>query len=180
MYLTQDGFILDMSTAPPPSYSLSLRGRPTTPPSTSANGLLIHSRMYALADYYNIPPLKNLSKTKFRKAAQTHWDSPEFGQAIEIIFTSTLYGDRGLRQVVKEIVQEHHSVMEKPEIESIMRESPDFAYDVLMSMLKKKVLLFESISCSNCKNYSSITGGAVMTVCRCGKFVNIGTVSKHQ
>lgn len=136
--------------------------------------------MYALADYYNIPGLKDLAKTKFCQAAQIHWNSPEFGEVIEIIFTSTPSGDRGLRQAVKEIIQGHLSVMEKPEIESIMRELPDFAYDLLMIMREKSIIWNENITCIFCDNLGSMDGGPVMTRCKCGCFVTVGTFPTRQ
>ena len=67
--------------------------------------IIAHARMYAIAEKYNIPPLKELAQEKF---AATLWDVnnakdfdiPAFVAAIDIIFSSTLSTDRGLRDTI--------------------------------------------------------------------------------
>jgi hypothetical protein len=92
---------------------------------------LIHARMYAIADYFEVPGLKKMASTKFQAAAERHWNSDKFGEAVHVAYTSTLPEDRGLRQIVKDILMRHMTLLNKPEIESIMREVPDLAFDML-------------------------------------------------
>jgi hypothetical protein len=95
------------------------------------NNPLTHARMYAIADFYEIPGLKNLAQQKFQAAAERHWNSTEFGEAVHVVYTTTLAEDRGLRQTVKDILLRHMTLLNKPEVESIMREIPDLAFDML-------------------------------------------------
>jgi hypothetical protein len=87
--------------------------------------------MYAIADYYEVPGLKNLAERKFQQAAERHWNSTEFGEAVHVVYTTTLAEDRGLRHTVKDILLRHMTLLNKPAIESIMREVPDLAFDML-------------------------------------------------
>lgn len=134
--------------------------------------------MYSLADYYKIEGLKELAKTKFRASTEKHWDSPELGQAVYIVFTSTLSKDRGLRQVVKEIFQKHPRIMGKPEIESVMRELPDLAYDLLMITRDLLVLLPVNAYCQSYNCHKSLTGCQLLAVCSCGRSTPVGTVPR--
>lgn len=95
---------------------------------------LTHARMYAIADFYETSGLKQLSENKFRQAVSRHWNSPEFAQAIHVVYTTTLAEDRSLRQIVKDALLGHMSLMYKPEIESIMREVPDLSFDMLKGL----------------------------------------------
>jgi hypothetical protein len=103
----------------------------TEEPIEPSNNPLIHARMYAMADFFEVPGLKKLATTKFQTAVERYWNSVEFGQAVHVVYTSTLAEDRGLRQIVKDILMRHMALLNKPEIESIMREVPDLAFDML-------------------------------------------------
>ena len=93
--------------------------------------LILHPRMYSLADYYQIPELKEVAKKKFAKAAKVSWNAPEFGRAVYIIFKSTSSTDRGLREIVRQTLRDHPELMDKTELEETIREMPDLAYDAL-------------------------------------------------
>jgi len=106
------------------------RPRPREPMTTRTNPLT-HARMYAVADFYNVSGLKELANKKFRDTAREHWDSNDFAKAVEVVYTTTPPKDRGLRQVVKYVLRNHRGLLDKPEIDTIMKEVPDLSYDVL-------------------------------------------------
>ncbi|KAF2434607.1 hypothetical protein EJ08DRAFT_676060 [Tothia fuscella] len=99
-----------------------------------ARNPLVHSRMYAIADFYEIPGLKQLAQKKFQQAASRHWNSPEFVEAIHVAYTSTVSNDKGLRQICKDVLLQHMMLLNKPEIEGILREVPDLAFDMLKGL----------------------------------------------
>lgn len=61
--------------------------------------LLIHTHVYVIADKYNIPLLKDLAKEKFAAALgmMDVLDVPSFVAAVEVIHTTTLTTESGLR-----------------------------------------------------------------------------------
>lgn len=64
---------------------------------------MAHACVYTIADKYGVGLLKNLAAAKFVVAL--HYigfaDIPEFIDTIEMVYTSTLGSDRGLRDYIK-------------------------------------------------------------------------------
>jgi len=90
-----------------------------------------HARMYAIAGFYEIPGLKTLAKEKFKEVATQHRGRKEFAEAIRMVFTTTAAEDKGLRDVVKEILLGNMSLLHNVDVEKVMREIPDLAFDML-------------------------------------------------
>ncbi|KAF2634397.1 hypothetical protein P280DRAFT_385650, partial [Massarina eburnea CBS 473.64] len=61
---------------------------------------VFHAKMYAMADKYNIPGLKIVTKRYFKDSIVDSFANQDFYDAIDIIFTSTREDDLGLRNVV--------------------------------------------------------------------------------
>lgn len=138
-------------TSPPPPPSQRVRRGPPLPPSrsefsprspslprppprepiTPRTNPLTHAQMYAVADFYSVSGLKELANKKFRDTVQEHWDSNDFAKAVEVVYTTTPPKDRGLRQVVSYVLRNHTELLDKPEIDAIIKEVPDLSYDVL-------------------------------------------------
>ena len=138
-----------LSARPPPSQRVR-RGPPLSPspsefsprsPSlprpqpreliTPRTNPLTHAQMYTVADFYSVSGLKKLANKKFRDTVQEHWDSNDFAKAVEVVYTTTPPKDRGLRQVVSYVLRNHTELLDKPEINAIIKEVPDLSYDVL-------------------------------------------------
>jgi hypothetical protein len=100
----------------------------------SPSSVILHSRMYALGDYYGINKLKDYALAKFSTAAKLHFTCKEFAEAIYIVYTSTVPQDRGLRDMVTEVFENNLDLLENPEIEARGREIPDLAWDVAKVM----------------------------------------------
>ncbi|KAN0072921.1 hypothetical protein V8E54_009035 [Elaphomyces granulatus] len=64
-------------------------------------------RVYTIADKYDIPPLKELAKTKFQTWGEKNWARKEFSDIVKEIFESTPKSDRGLRDIATRIVALH-------------------------------------------------------------------------
>lgn len=74
--------------------------------------------------------LKELVKEKFRDAVRQHWDSNDFAKAVRVVYTTTVPEDRGLHQMVKYVLRIHIELLDKPEIDTVIKDIPNLAYKV--------------------------------------------------
>lgn len=63
--------------------------------------------VYAIAEKYDIPELKQLAKRKFEILACSKWPHDDFHAVIEVAFSTTPDGDMGLRRIVLDICEDH-------------------------------------------------------------------------
>ncbi|KAF2788579.1 hypothetical protein K505DRAFT_366350 [Melanomma pulvis-pyrius CBS 109.77] len=74
------------------------------------NPLTVHASMYALADKYLSEPLASCAHAKFKSCLNDHWDSVDFIEAVQIVYSSTLDSNRGLRDVVRQTFRDYFHV----------------------------------------------------------------------
>ncbi|KAK7924970.1 hypothetical protein LTR80_011961, partial [Exophiala xenobiotica] len=95
-------------------------------------------RVYAIADKYDIPPLKELARQRFGNWAKTNWLHEDFCNVAREVFDSTPANDRGLRDVVIQIVALHvNDLTEKPEFRNLIEEIGDLGLGILRQVLKQ-------------------------------------------
>ncbi len=95
-------------------------------------------RVYAIADKYDIPPLKELARQRFGNWAKTNWLHEDFCNVAREVFDSTPANDRGLRGVVIQIVALHaNDLTQKPEFCSLIEEIGDLGLGILRQVLKQ-------------------------------------------
>lgn len=92
--------------------------------------LVQHTRVYALAEKYDIPSLKQLAKSKFEMAMACNYDSPEFADAIEEVYCSTIDSDRGLRDVVLETFKCHPQLASTQDVYEVIKDTPTLAMEL--------------------------------------------------
>lgn len=92
--------------------------------------LVQHTRVYALAEKYDIPSLKQLAKNKFEMAMACWYDSPEFADAIEEVYCSTIDSDRGLRDIVLETFKCHPQLASTQDVFSVIKDTPTLAMEL--------------------------------------------------
>ena len=63
--------------------------------------------VYAVAEKYDIPDLKDLAKTKFQNLAWSKWPHDHFYALAEAVFSTTPDTDMGLRQIVLDLCEQH-------------------------------------------------------------------------
>ncbi|THX83748.1 hypothetical protein D6D05_03422 [Aureobasidium pullulans] len=97
---------------------------------TDDSNLLTHTRVYALAEKYDIPALKALAKTKFEMAMACYYDSPEFADAIEEVYCSTIDNDRGLRDVVIQAFRNHPQLASTRDVFGVIKRTPILAFEL--------------------------------------------------
>ncbi|KAI9695903.1 MAG: hypothetical protein M1836_006020 [Candelina mexicana] len=98
--------------------------------------VLLHARVYIVADEFNIPALKMLAKEKFETLVELDWNNEAFSLAIKDIYTLSA-NDRGLRNVVLKVACEHvQALRDRGEFNAMLRDEPDFTMELLDEVLK--------------------------------------------
>ena len=69
--------------------------------------MMNNALVYAIAEKYDIPELKELAKRKFQTLASSKWSHDDFHAVTEVVFSTTPDGDMGLRQVVLDVCEGH-------------------------------------------------------------------------
>jgi hypothetical protein len=92
--------------------------------------LLTHTRVYALAEKYDIPSLKELSQGKFEMAMACFYDSSEFADAIEEVYSTTVDSDRGLRDIVLQAFRSHPALATTQDVFAVIKETPALAFEL--------------------------------------------------
>ncbi|KAF1346304.1 hypothetical protein EJ07DRAFT_145047 [Lizonia empirigonia] len=95
------------------------------------------TRLYEIADKYDVVGLKALSREKYHLACTKFWDHPEFTQAAYHAYTTTPDDDRGLRNIICTTISNHMSLLLKSEVESLMIEFNGLSFDLLMAKAKQ-------------------------------------------
>src|SRR4051794_17257066 len=65
--------------------------------------LVIHAKVYTLAEKFLIPGLKALAIRKYKAAASASLGIDDFLQSVQEVYTSTVESDRGLRDIVVDL-----------------------------------------------------------------------------
>lgn len=92
--------------------------------------LLLHTRVYALAEKYDIPSLKEVAQQKFEMAMACYYDSSEFADAIEEVYCSTIDSDRGLRDVVLQAFRSHPALATTQDVYAVIKDTPSLAFEL--------------------------------------------------
>ncbi|KAI4633805.1 uncharacterized protein J4E87_000971 [Alternaria ethzedia] len=99
--------------------------------------LLLHVKMYEIADKYEVRGLKDLAREKFQRSCKQFWDSDVFAVAAHHVFSSTPDSDKGLRDLVSLTISKHMCLMDKPEIEALLTEFNGLAFGLLKLTRKR-------------------------------------------
>ncbi|KAK4446212.1 BTB/POZ protein [Podospora aff. communis PSN243] len=93
--------------------------------------LVTHAKVYALAEKYIIDGLKGLALRKF-KAATESLDVDHFLQATQEVYTSTIEGDRGLRDVIVAILFNNPRWLDESKVQHVIKDLGALAFDLVM------------------------------------------------
>ena len=103
----------------------------TPPPTGSSSQLLTHSKMYEMADKYEVVGLKELAKEKFNRGCNHFWNTPEFHIAASHAFSTTPEDDAGLRDLVSQTIAKHMELAQVPGIRKLLMEFNGMALGIL-------------------------------------------------
>lgn len=64
-----------------------------------ADIMVFHAQMYAIADKYGLPDLKNSAKEAFQRLILKECDNASLSETASLVYSLTPEGDRGLRDI---------------------------------------------------------------------------------
>uniref|UniRef100_L2FSG7 BTB/POZ domain-containing protein n=1 Tax=Colletotrichum fructicola (strain Nara gc5) TaxID=1213859 RepID=L2FSG7_COLFN len=102
-----------------------------------AHSLLLHAKVYTLAEKYAIGGLKDLALSKFKTAAAQAWDTADFLNAATEAYTSTVDSDRGMRDAAIEAFAKHKDLLSRNDVKTAIEGLGSFAFDLLMYFHRK-------------------------------------------
>ncbi|CAI9629748.1 unnamed protein product [Alternaria burnsii] len=106
--------------------------------------LLVHSKMYAIGDKYDVAGLKQLARTKFSIVCMSLWNDEAFVQAAEHALNSTPDSDVGLREVLCRTIVSHIELLNKPAVADLLDKHTKFMFKVLRHVSEAKAGLKRS------------------------------------
>ena len=130
--------------------------------------MIFHVKVYSIADKYDVVALKSQAKEKFEKAAQSCWNMEDFPPAISEVYSSTPATDRGLRDLVVEIVCTHiDALLLRQDFRNVLEETIGFAADVTQFIASA----FKEYRCQGCTNRwkAVLPGGSAYHCVHCGR-----------
>jgi hypothetical protein len=98
----------------------------------TAEILLGHVRVNAVADYYDIPQLKELTNTKIRHIIETNWSPYGFSEVVKEVFNSTT--DMELREIMSLTAAAHIEELLEFEDFAELDVMNDFAIGIIRNM----------------------------------------------
>ncbi|PWI64994.1 hypothetical protein PCL_08353 [Purpureocillium lilacinum] len=94
--------------------------------------LVVHARVYAIAEKYEIQGLKILAGANFTSAAGQRWNTDDFLAAAYEVFESTDDTDHGLRDVVVSVFRSHkNQLLRKEQAENLLMDLPALTVELL-------------------------------------------------
>ena len=131
----------------------SLYGINCSPPDTCESAAKFYARVYASADYYRLPFLKHEVRMRFRGHALSDWTGSKNAQdcllAAQTVYTTTPEEDRGLRDVVVQVVNTHNQELfhQNRENQAIIKSIPELSYDLVCFRANPENISPECIVC---------------------------------
>ncbi|KAF9776791.1 hypothetical protein IL306_004969 [Fusarium sp. DS 682] len=99
---------------------------------------IFHVRVYALAEFYNIPALKELALVKFKRAIQDDSQPDRILDGVEEAYASTIQEDRGLRDAITEFFYTHSNLVSEKRVQDILQTTNSLAYNLFMHWHKNQ------------------------------------------
>jgi len=101
------------------------------PPDGDAEQLLLHAKMYEIGDKYDVIGLKQLAREKFLRVCNEYWDTEYFAPAAHYAFSTTPEEEKGLRDVISNVISQHMALLKKPAVETLLDEFNGLAVGLL-------------------------------------------------
>lgn len=101
------------------------------------HSLMLHAKVYIIADMYDIPCLKSEALQKFIKAQSSEWDASGFILAAEAAYNGTRAADSALRDSVVQGFMNNMSVLTDDRWKAQLIESSELLYDIARSLAAK-------------------------------------------
>ncbi|KAI9737356.1 MAG: hypothetical protein M1834_009510 [Cirrosporium novae-zelandiae] len=97
-------------------------------------------RVYALAEKYDIPDLKDVAKSKFLRWAENNWSHEAFPTVVREIYESTPASDCGLREVAVQLIFDHvEEVIERKGFRELFEDVGELGLAIIVQLSRFKV-----------------------------------------
>ncbi|KAH7149118.1 hypothetical protein B0J13DRAFT_550713 [Dactylonectria estremocensis] len=100
--------------------------------------LCLHAKVYAIAEKYQVSGLKEMALRNFSFLVPRTISPHNFAEASEIAYTMTIDSDRGLRDLVVEVLFSKSQFLEDEALKKLLKRLPDLTYDYVMYQHRKK------------------------------------------
>ncbi len=111
---------------------------PFVAPGRLQKRILNNVLVYAMADKYDIEPLKELAKEKFGKLMSAKWPHHDLVSILTSVYETTPASDKGLRSILNNVCKKHvKEILEDPNMQLFMEENGDFTLDLLKGVSNK-------------------------------------------
>ncbi|KAF4452563.1 Protein roadkill [Fusarium austroafricanum] len=113
--------------------------------------MVFDAQVYQIADKYGVSALKEFAKLKFGDAIEAGWKMDDFPVAINVVYTTTPSDDRGLRDLTVETSHKNLDILTRRDCFcQILRETPDFAADLVPFICGRSAADMKSYKCPSC------------------------------
>lgn len=93
--------------------------------------LIIHVKVYALAEKYVIGGLKDVAFMKFKAELETSWNTQDFLEAVEFVYDYTMVWDRGMRDTIVQVFHDN-KVIDGEGVMDYLKGNTDLIFDLFM------------------------------------------------
>ncbi|PQE06300.1 BTB POZ domain protein [Rutstroemia sp. NJR-2017a BBW] len=102
----------------------------------SLDTLTICTRIFVMAEKYDIPALKTLAKTKFEAAVSSDWNTSALSESLRLMYDGLPDSDRLLKDVAVAAAAGHvKELVDRGEFVALCKDNGDIAFDVLKASL---------------------------------------------
>jgi hypothetical protein len=102
-------------------------------PASAEEILLRHVHVNAIADYYDIPPLKELANTKIKHLLETSWSADGFSHVVKEVFNATR--DTALHNMVTSAAAAHIEELLELDDFTALEVMSDFAIGIIRTTI---------------------------------------------
>ncbi|TVY40304.1 hypothetical protein LOCC1_G005411 [Lachnellula occidentalis] len=128
-FLYKSEYSYDVKQLPKPSFPS------TTATETASNETLLHTKVYVLAEKYDVPALKTLASQHFKTCLPRNVLTNAFVESLEIIFTQTPETDRLLKDIALEFVGKNYRRLSNiAEFIDLCKQNGDVAGEVIRTI----------------------------------------------
>ncbi|KIW04681.1 hypothetical protein, variant [Verruconis gallopava] len=92
--------------------------------------LVVHAKVYAIAEQYGIKGLKTLAKKKYAAQVTHHRESREFAASLPEIYDGTIETDRGLRDIVIATFRRFPELAQRRDVQIVIKDTPGLAWEL--------------------------------------------------
>ncbi|EGP89223.1 uncharacterized protein MYCGRDRAFT_39186 [Zymoseptoria tritici IPO323] len=128
-------------------YEVGKRGAGLETPAVAADLVseddhaLAHAKIFAVAEKYQVPGLKELAVGKFKAAMEVHEKHPDFAEVVTTVFATTPETVRDLRDIVSTRLTTNPNLLDSKDIESAVNSVSGLTFELLRQAHKATAAL---------------------------------------